>query len=582
MRKRLYTLTLFMLVVALAVGGCVQPEPIVPAQTGERAAIGSAPAAEAEAAAPETIVPGGVWTRATSADASVLNPILSSDSASADVITMLFPGLINADPFTGAPTSQGAMAESWEVSEDGLVWTFHLRDGVTWSDGEPVDAYDFQYTYQAIASDLVETPRKSNVENIASIEVVDPLTLRVTFSTVKCDGLFDLGLGWLPSHRFAEDFSDIMTSAENEAPNVSAGPFLFQSWTRDDNTVLVRNENYWEGAPYMEGMIYKVIPDPGTRLAQLQSGEVDVIPVQPEQIAAVDADANLKRYRFQDDGYSYIGLNLANPANPQPGRDEAGNLIPQEPHPILSDRAVRLAMAHALDYQTIIDNVYLGQGYPIASNVLPAIEWAHDDTLEPYAYDPELARQILDEAGWVDSDGDGVREKDGQRLSLSLKTNAGNTTREDLGVLVQDQLNAIGFDIQFEAIDFGTLVEQLLGQTFDMVIIGWTGLGTDPNDDAFWSSRFDTPGSGFNFVSYQNPRIDELLEAGYSVPGCAPEDRAPIYKEIQQIIHDDIPYIFISGGVGNVGYNAKWAGLNPGPWSFYWNVHQWYDTSLQP
>ncbi|GIV75693.1 MAG: hypothetical protein KatS3mg050_0087 [Litorilinea sp.] len=147
---------------------------------------------------------------------------------------------------------------------------------------------------------------------------------------------------------------------------------------------------------------------------------------------------------------------------------------------------------------------------------------------------------------------------------------------------MQDQLNAIGFDIQFEAIDFGTLVDQLLGQTFDMVIIGWTGLGTDPNDDAFWSSRFDTPGSGFNFVSYQNPRVDELLEAGYSVPGCAPEDRAPIYKEIQQIIHDDIPYIFISGGVGNVGYNAKWAGLNPGPWSFYWNVHQWYDTSLQP
>ncbi len=213
---------------------------------------------------------------------------------------------------------------------------------------------------------------------------------------------------------------------------------------------------------------------------------------------------------------------------PQPGQDEEGNLIEQDPHPILSEHAVRLAMAHALDYQSIIDNVYLGQGYPIASNVLPAVDWAYDPSIEPYAYDPELSAQILDEAGWVDSDGDGVRDRDGQTLSLSLMTNAGNTTREDMGVLVQDQLNALGFDITFEAIDFGTLVDQLLGQTFDMVIIGWTGLGTDPNDESFWHTENDVPGSSFNFVSFQNERVNELLKEGVSIPGCAPEDRAPV------------------------------------------------------
>ena len=167
-------------------------------------------------------------------------------------------------------------------------------------------------------------------------------------------------------------------------------------------------------------------------------------------------------------------------------------------------------------------------------------------------------------------------------LTLNLKTNAGNTTREDLGVLVQDQLKEIGIKIEFEAIDFGTLVGELLGQTYEMVIIGWTGLGTDPNDDSFWHSKFDTPESGFNFVSYNNPEIDELLDAGIAIPGCAVADAAPIYQQIQQIIHDDIPYIFVSGSIGNTAYTKEWGGVDPGEWSLYYNVHEWYNVALQP
>ena len=581
MTRKWFSFALLITLVASLIAGCAQPVPIAPpaesgaaAGGGEQAASGAAPAGEA--------VQGGVWTRASNSDASVLNPILSADSASTAVISMLVPGLIGQDPVGGAFVPEGSMSESWEVSEDGLTWTFKLRDGVTWSDGDPVDAADFKYTYDAIASDLVETPRKSNIELIDSIEVVDPLTVKVTFKQVKCDGLGDLGLGWLPSHLYAADFSDIMTSPLNEAPTASAGPFVFQSWTRDDNTILTRNDTYWEGAPNMDGMIYRVVPDSGSRLAQLLSGEIDVTGLEPTQLTSVEGNPDINVYSFQDDGYDYIGLNLANPENPQPGVDENGELIAQDPHPILSDVAVRKAIAHALDYETIINNVYLGRGYQIASNVLPAVEWAHDPSIQPYAYDQEMANQLLEDAGWVDSNGDGVREKDGKELSLVLITNAGNKVREDLGALVQDQLGQIGFKIDFQAIDFGTLVERLLGQTYDMVIIGWTGLGSDPNDDAFWRSDFDTPESGFNFVSYQNPKIDELLKAGVSVPGCSTDERAPYYKEIQQIIHDDVPYVFISGGVGDTGYRNRWAGIDPGPWSFYWNVHQWYDTTLAP
>ena len=583
MTNRKMLLLAALLVGALILAGCPQPTPVV--QTvKETVIVTQTEEVEVEVVVTPTPVPpvqGGVWVEGSSADASILNPILAADSASFDILGWFFPGLLGQDPFSGAivPTE---MAESWDVSEDGLVWTFHLQDGVIWSDGEQVTAADFKFTYDAIASDLVETPRKANLDNIESIEVLDPLTIRVTYGEVKCDALNNLSLGWLPSHLYAEDYSDVMDTPLNEAPTVSAGPFVFNEWMRDDNATVLRNDTYWKGAPNMDGWIYKIVPDPGARLAQLQTGELDLIGVQPEQLTTVQLDSSLNLHTYKDDGYSYIGLNLANPENPQAGQDEEGNLIEQDPHPILGDLAVRQAIAHALDYETIISKVYLGQGYQIASNVLPAVGWAHDPSIQPYAFDTELAARILEAAGWTDSDADGVREcngcstaEQGVALTIKLQTNAGNTTREDLGALVQDQLNSIGFDIQFEAIEFGTLVQELLGQTFEMVIIGWTGLGTDPNDDSFWHSRFDTPGSGFNFVSYQNARIDELLDQGVSVPGCAPEDRAPLYQEIQQIIHDDIPYVFVTGSVGNTGYSGKFNGTDPGPWSFYHNIQTW-------
>jgi peptide/nickel transport system substrate-binding protein len=557
----------------MLLAGCTQPIPMMPSEapaadtSGDTAATGDM--------ATGTGQPGGVWTRALTSDATILNPILSSESQSTAVSAMIYPALIGQDPFTGAFVPDGSISEGWTVSDDGLVWTFTLRDDVFWSDGEPVTAEDFKFTYEAIASDAVESPRKPNVEKIANIETPDERTVVVTFNEVKCDGLGDLGLGLLPSHLYAADFSDIMENTMNEAPAVSAGPFVFQSWTRDDNIIVTRNDNYFLGAPYMDGMIYKIVPDPGAQLAALQSGEISTMGLQPAQVAAVENDPNLNVYNFNDDGYDYIGLNLANPENPQPGQDEEGNLIEQDPHPILSDLNVRKAIAHSLDYAAIIDQVYLGQGYQIASNVLPAVPWAHDDTLQPYNYDSELAAQLLEESGWVDSDGDGIREKDGQTLSLTLLTNAGNRTRENLGVLAQDQLNAVGFDITFEAIDFGTLVGQLLGQTYDMVIIGWTGVGADPNDDGFWSTKYDTPDSGFNFVSYHDPELDELLDAGLNVPGCSEEERAPIYKQIQQKIYENVPYVFISGGVGNTAYTDDWAGVEPGEWNFYWNVEKW-------
>lgn len=581
-RKSFSIITLLMVMILILVG-CVQPEPIPPsAADGSDAATANESMAGSEALSRNEAIPGGVWTRADIADASILNPILHSDVPSANISRQLFPVLFGLDPVTGtfSPTE---MAESWSSTEDGLTWTFNLRQDVVWSDGEVVDGNDFKFTYDAVADENVDTPRKSNVESIESIELLDNYTVQVTFNEVRCTALQDLGLRWLPSHLYAADFSDIMDSGLNEAPAVSAGPFIFQSWARGDNIVSVRNDTYFKGSPLMDGHIYKVVPDQDTQLAQLQTQEISVIDnVPPRLIEAAERIPTTTRFRNEGNGYAYIALNMGDPDDPKPGRDEDGNVVEQTPHPILSDKAVRLAIAHSLDYDAIIDDVFLGEGYQIASNVMPALDWAHNSDLEPYAYDPELAASILAEAGWTDSDNDGVLDKDGLALSLTLRTNAGNSTREDLGALVQDQLAAVGFDIDFQPIDFGTLVQQLLGQTFDMVIISWNlSSPPDPDDQDFWSTKFDTPGSGFNFVSYHNPELDELLEQGLAMPGCAPEDRAPIYAEIQRIIHEDIPYVFVTGNVANTFHQTEWGAIDPQTWGFYYNLQDWYNKNLQ-
>jgi peptide/nickel transport system substrate-binding protein len=474
------------------------------------------------------------------------------------------------------------MAQSYEVSPDGLTYTFTLRPGALWSDGEPLDAADFKFTYDAILSEQVESPFKTSLANLAGIDVLDPLRVQVRFQQPFCDAIEALRIPWLPSHLYAPDFTDIMASQGNTNPPVTAGPFAFQSWTPGENIVLRRNARAWQGAPLADRVVLHIEADQTERFARLLDGGVDVAPVAPSQMTSAEADPNVLIYRANLDGYDFVAINLANPKNPQPGVDEAGNRLVQDPHPVLADRSVRQAMALALDYDTIIESIYLQQGYRITSNVLPIIPWAHDVAVEPYLYDPNAARQLLESGGWIDTNNDGIRERGQTPLVLELIVVAGNTIHEQLADLVQDQLNSVGFDITVTPLEATALAAQLLGQRYDLAVTGWTGLGSDPNDDWLWASSHDRPASDFNFVSYQNPEVDRLLAEANRVPGCRPQDRAPLYKQIQRLIRNDLPYIFISGAVGNTGYRQDLGGIEPAAWDFTWNLYDWYRTAPEP
>jgi peptide/nickel transport system substrate-binding protein len=559
---------------AVIVGGCGED------QAGSFSLPTPTPAASVTA--PAGSASGGTINLTLNEDPDSLNPILANTGAAAAVTRFLFPSLLGRNPYTGQLGPDNAMAQSREVSPDGLTYTFTLRPNVTWNDGDPVDAVDFKYTYDAILSEQVESPYKSALDNLAGIEVLDPLRVQVRFRQGLCDGLDVLRIGWLPSHLYAPDFTDIMSSSANTNPTVSAGPFVFQSWAPNENITLRRNQRYWQGESKAERLIFHIQPDPTARFARLLDGGVDVASVGVSQMTSAQADPNVLIYSANLDGYDFIALNLADPENPQPGLDDAGNRILQDPHPVLADPSVRQAIARALDYTTIIESIYLKRGYQVASNVLPIIPWAHDATIEPYAYDPNAARQLLESAGWVDTNNDGIRERATTALVLGLIVVAGNTIHEQLADLVQDQLNSVGFDITIAPVSAAELATQLLSQRYDMAITGWTELGADPNDDWLWTAQHDRPGSDFNFVSYQNAEVDRLLQQANTMQGCKPEDRAPLYKQVQQLIHEDLPYIFISGAVGDTGYRRDLGGVQPATWDFYWNIQDWYKMATQP
>lgn len=532
---------------------------------------------------PPPIPEGGWVTEVSYSDAAILNPLLSTDDASSDVHERLFEKGIADDPFTGELIP--VLVEGWEVSEDGLTYTFKVRDGIYWSDGVQVTGKDFAFTLNALKYGNLDSPRLSNVEYIDQVNLIDDMTVELVYSELNCAALADLKLGWLPAHMYAEDYSDIQENELNTKPTVTNGPFLFQEWVKDDHITLVRNPNYWQGAPHLDGWLFKVVPNATSVVQQLKTGEADVYDgIEPKYLVDMELQEQLSIYKYFDDGYTFIGLNMGAPDDAQARLNEDGTVNENHGiHPILGDQDVRYAIVYGVDRNAIISKVIFGQGAPLQANVLPTIKWAYNDQLEPREFSQETAIEYLEKAGWTDQDGDGVREchgckyaAEGTLLKLNLITNAGNETRENVGVIVQDQLGEIGFQIDFEAMEWNAFVGVLVGQEFDMCIVGWTSMGSDPDDEGTMSSISDIPGAAFNFVSYYNPEVDAFLKEAKTFPGCAPEDRGALYKQIQEKIYQDQPYDFLYVPRFILVYNNRIGNMNPGPWEFRYNIHEWY------
>jgi peptide/nickel transport system substrate-binding protein len=492
-----------------------------------------------------TVVEGGL------ADVVTLNPVLADDHISLAIIELLFDRLLAVDPETGS--LRPGLASSWRVSADGLTITFTLRNDVLWHDGQPFSAADVEFTFKAIMNPAVGSPRQTDFSLVEEFKAVDDTAFVVTLANADCSILYDLGsVRIVPRHILSDD--DIQTSYFNANP-VGTGPFMFGERVARDHITLLRNPRYWRKAPHLDAWTYKVVADEEALLAGLKAGQLDVIPLPLDDLASVEAAGHFRIHRYPANEYYFIGYNVD--------------------HPILGDVRVRRALSQAVDRQRLVDRVLGGQGQLLDSGLLPA-HWAYPQELAGRPFDPTRAAQLLAEAGWVDSDGDGIRDRDGEPLRLRLSTNGGNPVREAIAILAQQYYLAVGVAAEVELMQWSNFLEDTFTHDFDMVVFSWP-LALDPDEWELWHSSESVLDSGFNFVSYHNPRVDELLLQGLSVPQCEEARRAAIYGEIAIILAEDQPYAFLFAPYNLIAVNERVGGVAPSSFAgLHWNLAGWY------
>jgi peptide/nickel transport system substrate-binding protein len=460
--------------------------------------------------------------------------------------------------------------ENGGVSEDGITYTLKFTPGVTWHDGTPSTANDFRFTWEWIMDPANQAQATAGWAEIESIEVPDDLTAVVTLKQLYIPWVSET-LGWNPI--LPEHIQSTTTTEEFGRAPVGNGPFKFVEWVPGDHLTYERYEEYFRPEKaLLDRLIFKVVPDRNAVIAQAKTGDIQIgVDYTEAQIPEMENVPGVTLVITPSQIYERYHFTMVT-------HDDAS-----VPHPIFGDKNVRLALTHALDRQTIIDQILFGRT-EIARNELDNTSYENTE-ITPLAFDPELARSLLDEAGWVPG-ADGIREKDGQRLSFTHGTTSGNQTRETIQALAQANFKDVGAEMtitnQPASRFFGGFNDGggWLDRTIDMV--GFTnGLtSSDPNLRPFWHTEsiptVDKPG-GFNHSGLSNPDLDELLDAQLTEFDDA--KRTELLQQAQQIIHDEVPMIPMYDRVviNSISDRVKGASVSPfGSISgLMWNTADW-------
>ena len=489
---------------------------------------------------------GDTYVDTSIGDASFLNPILATDSASGDIVGQVFNGLLKYDKDLHLV---GSLAESWEVKDGGLKIIFHLRRGVRWHDGEPFTSKDVEFTYKKLVDPNVRTPFGADFVLIKSLETPDPDTVVVTYKQPFAPALESWTMGIIPEHVFRN--GDLNNHPANRRP-IGTGPFKFVEWKTDEKIVLEANPDYFEGRPCLDRYIYRIIPDEAVQFLELRQQGIDAMSLTPDQYNAYPAFfKHYNKFRYPAFMYTYLGFNLK--------KD------------LFSDKRVRQAISQAIDKKEIIKGVLLGFGQA-ATGPFPPSSWAYDPDVEDLPFDPDAARKLLAVAGWRPGP-DGRLEKDGRPFEFTLMTNQGNKMRELTGQIIQNRLAALGIRVKFRVLEWSSFIHDYIDKKdFDAVVLGWT-LGRDPDQYSIWNSRQTGEGQ-YNFVSYSNPEVDRLLDEGRRT--FDHEDRQKIYRKIHRLIEEDLPYVFLYYPDSLPVVHKRVRGPEVAPAGLGWNFPEWW------
>lgn len=483
-------------------------------------------------------------------DASRLLPILATDSASGDIVGLVFNGLLK---YNERLEVVGDLAEAWQVSEDGLTLTFTLRPNLRWQDRVPLTAEDVRFTYQKLIDPAVLTPYSSGYELVEDVEALDERTVRIRYREPFAPALESWMMGVIPKHLLEGE--DLNTTSFLRRP-VGSGPFRFRRWKTGELIELAANPDYFEHRPHVDRYLTRIIPDQATLFLELLAGQIDLSGLTPLQYRRQTDTPRIResyrKFRYPSFGFTYLGYNLTDVR--------------------FADARIRRAFDLALDKQALIDGVLFGLG-SVATGPYPKESWAYDPSVQPPSADQEAAKRLLAEAGWIDGDGDGLLDQQGHPFRFTIMTNQGNEVRRQVAELIQRQLRLLGVDASIRIVEWSTFVHEFIDKRrFEVVLLGWN-LSRDPDlYDLFHSSRTG-PGQ-YNFVGYANPEVDRLLEEGrrtFDQPA-----RQQIYHQVHRLLASDQPYTFLYVADALPIVHARFRNVRATPIGIMDNVIDWH------
>jgi peptide/nickel transport system substrate-binding protein len=486
-------------------------------------------------------VSGGTLINAMTGEPSGLISMIAGESASSAISSNIFNRLLKYDKNLEL---KGDLVEHWEISADQKTITFKLKPNLKWADNQPLTSADVLFTWQAVTNEKNASPYASDFLLVKKAETTDEQTFRVTYEQAYAPALDSwAGLQILPKHLL--EGKDLHTTAFARNP-VGSHYYKLDSWKHGEHLKLSRNANSVLGQAQIDNLVTRIIPDNSAQFLELMADNIDLMGLDPIKYSRIiparpELQKKLALYKELGNSYTYMGFNLK--------------------HKPFDDVRVRRAINYAIDKQEIIDGVYLGLGINIASPYKPGTRWSNP-TLTPYPYNPARARALLKEAGFTDSNGDGILERDGKPFSFEIITNQ-NKEREKSAVLIQRRLKEVGIDVQIRAIEWASFISRFIKTgDFDVVVLGW-GLSLDPDQYNIWHSSQQAPGQ-FNFIGYNNPQIDALLEKGRLE--LNPDKRMEIYHQFSETLLEDSPIIYLSAGYGLTAIHKRVKGIdNPAP-----------------
>lgn len=477
-------------------------------------------------------------------------PIYSSTLYDSWVNNLIFDGLISNNE-KGEPVPN--VAENYEVSEDGKTYTFKLNKGIKFTNGQELTAKDVAFTFTSICDPGYDGPRmdavnnlvgyeeynKGDAKSVEGIKVIDDYTISFTNKNVDAAGIWNFSYGIMPESVYKFEKGNFQAVKDKLLEPVGSGAYKFVHFKPGQEVKFEKNPDYWKGEPKIPYIVMKVT-NAQTLLQELMAGTVDIdrVGAKPENIDPLKQAGFLNLDLYMQNGYGYIGLNY--------GSDK------------VKDPKVRQALLYGLNREGFMQSYYQGYGQVYNSHILPT-SWAYNPDVPKYEYNPEKANQLLDEAGWKDTNGNGVRDKDGVELELQWLTYTGSKYVDALIPIVQQSWEQIGVKVTPELMEFGTMMDKVNNREYDIFNGAWN-LSIDPDPSGIFAISQDVPG-GFNNIGWRNEEADKLLKEGKGTTNQ--EERKKAYAEWQLKFSEDVPYILLGNAQEMFASNSRVKGYNP-------------------